>query len=60
MDVILVKSLLFLLIFGLVESDVVEGGPHQMKNKNGAIQDSLIFFKDCKNFGTNINIERTF
>lgn len=35
MDVILVKTLLLLLIFGLVESNVVEGDPHQKKNKNG-------------------------
>lgn len=35
MDVILVKTLLLLLIFGLVESNVVEGDPHQKKDKNG-------------------------
>ena len=43
MDVILVKTLLLLLIFGLVESNVVEGDPHQKKNKNGEIHDSLYF-----------------
>ena len=48
MDVILVKTLLLLLIFGLVESHVVEGDPHQKKNKNGEIQDSLYFSETAR------------
>ena len=47
MDAILVKTLLFLLIFVLVEFIVVEGGPYQMKN-NGEIQDSVYFSKTAR------------
>ena len=50
MDVILVKTLLFLLIFGLVEFIVVEGGSYQMKKKNGEIQDSIYFSKTARTF----------
>ena len=48
MDVILVKTLLLLLIFGLVESNVVEEDPHQKKNKNGEIQDYLYFSETAR------------
>ena len=48
MDAILVKTLLFLLIFGLVEFIAVEGGPYQMENKNGEIQDSVNFSKTAR------------
>ena len=43
MDVILVKTLLFLLIFGLVEFIVVEGGSYQMKKKTVKYKILFIF-----------------
>ena len=43
MDAILIKTLLFLLIFGLVEFIVVEGDSYQMKKKTVKYKILFIF-----------------